>query len=84
MSKLKRRYGVPFIFDMRGFWPDQRRDGGRWPRSNPFYRALYARWKAKEAAFIANADHIIVLADTARVVIEGWECYRGQPITVIP
>ncbi|HUS54236.1 MAG TPA: glycosyltransferase [Thermohalobaculum sp.] len=82
--KLKRSSGLPFIFDTRGFLIDQRRDGNRWPKSNPFYRALYNRWKAKEADFIANADHIIVLAATARRVIESWPCYRGQPITVIP
>jgi glycosyltransferase involved in cell wall biosynthesis len=82
--KLKRRSGLPFIFDTRGFLIDQRRDGNRWPRTNPFYRALYNRWKAKEADFIANADHIIVLAGAARRVIESWQSYRGQPITVIP
>lgn len=81
---LKRRSGLPFIFDTRGFLIDQRRDGNRWPRSNPFYRALYNRWKAKEAAFISNADHIIVLSNAARGVIETWGSYRGQPITVIP
>jgi glycosyltransferase involved in cell wall biosynthesis len=82
--KLKRRFGLPFIFDTRGFLIDQRRDGNRWPRTNPFYRALYNRWKAKEADFIKNADHIIVLAGAARRVIESWDSYRGQPITVIP
>jgi len=25
---LKKRYGVKFIFDMRGFWVDERRDAG--------------------------------------------------------
>lgn len=82
--KLKRRSGVPFVFDMRGFWVDQRMEGDDWPQSNLFYRMLYHRWKAKEAEMVAGAAHIVVLAEAARSVIESWDCYRGQPVTVIP
>src|ERR1700752_833715 len=28
--KLKKKYGTKFIFDMRGFWADERIDGGIW------------------------------------------------------
>jgi glycosyltransferase involved in cell wall biosynthesis len=82
--KLKRRSGLRFLFDTRGFLIDQRREGNRWPQSNPFYRALYRHWKAKEADFVSNADHIVVLSEAARGVIESWPSYRGQPLTVIP
>lgn len=82
--KLKRSFGLPFLFDMRGFLIDQRLDGNRWPQSNPFYRALYRKWKAKEAEFIHNADHIIVLSEAARTIIQSWDSYRGQPVTMIP
>jgi glycosyltransferase involved in cell wall biosynthesis len=82
--KLKRRFGLPFIFDMRGFWVDERREGGRWPQGNPLYRFIYRRWKAKERAFIAEAGLIVVLTEAAKAVIEGWDAYRGQPVTVIP
>ncbi len=82
--KLKRSFALPFLFDMRAFWVDQRLDGNRWPRSNPFYRALYRKWKAKEAEFIQNADHIIVLTEAAKTIIQSWDSYRGQPVTVIP
>lgn len=82
--RVKRRRGVPFIFDMRGFWPDERRDGGRWPSTNPIYRRLYRQWKAREQAFIAAADHIVVLTEAAKAIVEGWDAWRGQPVTVIP
>ena len=82
--KLKRRFGLPFIFDMRGFWVDERREGGRWRQSNPLYRLIYRQWKAKERAFTAGADHIVVLTKAAKSVIEEWDDYRGQPVTVIP
>ncbi len=82
--RLKREFGLPWIFDMRGFWVDERLDGGRWPQSTPFYRYLYRRWKAKEQGFVADADRIVVLTEAARDEIAGWPGYRGQPISVIP
>ena len=39
--RLKRRFGVPLLFDMRGFWADEKVEGGSWPRSNPVYLAVY-------------------------------------------
>lgn len=83
-QRLKRESGLPWIFDMRGFWVDERLDGGRWPQSNPFHRHLYRRWKAKERAFVADADRIVVLTGAARDEITGWAEYRGQPVSVIP
>ena len=82
--RLKRRFGLPFIFDMRGFWVDERREGGRWRQSNPLYRRIYRQWKARERAFTAQSDHIVVLTKAAKSVVEGWDDYRGQPVTVIP
>jgi glycosyltransferase involved in cell wall biosynthesis len=81
---LKRRYGLPLLFDMRGFWPDQRREGGRWRDDSLLGRSLFRRWKKIEAALIANADHIVVLTEAARRTIKGWPDYRGAPISVVP
>jgi glycosyltransferase involved in cell wall biosynthesis len=81
---LKKRFNLPYIFDMRGFWVDSRREGGRWPESHPFYRYLYQVWKKKEATFISQSDHIVVLTETARREIESWRCYRNTPVSVIP
>ena len=30
---------IPIIFDMRGFWADERIDGHLWSLNNPIYRA---------------------------------------------
>jgi len=81
---LKRGSGTPLLFDMRGFWPDQKRDGGRWASNSLIGQMLYARWKAHEARLIGAADHIVSLADTAHREIERWPAYRGAPISVIP
>lgn len=81
---LKRKSGLPFVFDMRGFWPDQKRDGRHWSPSSLVGRAIYARWKAIEARLVGSADHVVVLTDAARALVESWPSYAGAPISVIP
>jgi len=81
--KLSQRYGVPWIFDMRGFWADERRETGAWPAHSPFYRTLYRIWKRREKAMLRSAAHSIVLTEAARELLLSW----GLPpdrITVIP
>lgn len=84
--RLKRRYGVPFLFDMRGFWADERVERGIWPASNPLFRAAYAYFKRLEARFFRDADAIVSLTKSAKREVEGWPAERrpSAPITVIP
>ncbi|HOG20504.1 MAG TPA: glycosyltransferase [Salinivirgaceae bacterium] len=63
--KFKKRYGVKFIFDMRGFWADERIDGNIWSFSNPLFRLVYKYFKNKEKEFLANADHVVSLTNNA-------------------
>lgn len=81
---VKRATGARFIFDMRGFWVDQRAEGLRWPQKRLAYRCLYRKWKKKEEAFIDDADAVISLTKAAKQEIEHWPTYRGVPIHVIP
>src|SRR5438270_8503581 len=80
---LKRRHGVPFLFDMRGFWADERVERGIWPAGNPLFRAAYACFKRLERRFIRDADAIVSLTDNARCEIEKWPTDRrpSAPIT---
>jgi glycosyltransferase involved in cell wall biosynthesis len=82
--RLKRRLGIKLIFDMRGFWPDSRREGGRWKSGSALGRFLFRRWKRHEADLIAESDHIISLTQAAKEEMEQWPSYRGSPISVIP
>ncbi|WP_159451972.1 glycosyltransferase [Hymenobacter roseosalivarius] len=81
---LKRKYGAKFLFDMRGFWVDERVEGGMWDLKNPVFRQAYRVYKRKEAAFIAAADGIISLTENGKREIQTWSSYHGAPITVIP
>lgn len=82
--RIKQRFGTRLLFDMRGLWPDQRREGGRWPQSSLIGGQLYRRWKKHEQKIVANADHIVSLTRAGKTEIEGWASYAGAPISVIP
>lgn len=58
---LKRRFGIRFIFDMRGLWADERIDGGIWKRANPVHALFYRYFKNKERSFALGSDHIVSL-----------------------
>ncbi len=38
---MKKKFGVKVIFDMRGFWADERVDGGLWDLKNPLFKFVY-------------------------------------------
>lgn len=81
---LRQKYGVKFLFDMRGFWVDERVEGGMWNLKNPIYRRAYLTYKRKESEFIAAADGIISLTENGKSEMQTWPSYSGTPITVIP
>jgi glycosyltransferase involved in cell wall biosynthesis len=54
---LKRLTGSKFVFDMRGFWVDEKADSGQWPHGG----ALYRLGKRFERAFFTSADAIVSL-----------------------
>lgn len=82
---LKRQFGAYFVFDMRGFWPDEKLEGGHWNAANPIYAAVYKYFKRLESKLLQGADHIVSLTQAAKDQLKT----RGvvsvdTPITVIP
>ena len=84
--RMKRRADVPFVFDMRGFWADERVDGGIWRLSNPLFRIVYRYFKRREREFLDEADHIVSLTEAGRAILRARRggAIDGPPITVIP
>lgn len=68
----KKKFNTGFIFDMRGFWADERIEGGIWKKSNPIGSFLYAYFKKKEKEMLMNADSIISLTHKAKSIILNW------------
>ncbi|HET7663228.1 MAG TPA: glycosyltransferase [Rhodanobacteraceae bacterium] len=79
---IKRLTGAKFLFDMRGFWANERVDGGLWPRDGRLYRVA----KRLERRFLLDADHVVSLTHAAVREMEQFDCLRGRmpPMTVIP
>jgi glycosyltransferase involved in cell wall biosynthesis len=79
---LKRQFGLRFIFDMRGFYADERIDGGMWNQTSIIYRYIYRFFKNREANFLKKADYSICLTEDARREIHSWKSIEGQPIPI--
>jgi len=79
---LKKKFNLKFIFDMRGFWADERLDGNIWNTKNPIYRSVYQYFKNKEIEFLTHADYVISLTVNAKNEILSWDNIPNQPIDI--
>ena len=79
---IKRLTGAKFVFDMRGFWADERVDGCLWPRGGRLYRV--AKWF--ERRVLLRADHVVSLTHAAVGEMEKFDYLQGHlPLmTVVP
>jgi glycosyltransferase involved in cell wall biosynthesis len=79
--QLRKKFKTRLIFDMRGFWADERVEGGIWKLKNPLHKQAYKYFKRKEKQMADAADHIVTLTHRAKDIISGWS---SKPVTVIP
>jgi glycosyltransferase involved in cell wall biosynthesis len=66
--------GSRFIFDMRGFWPDERVDGGLWRRGS----LLYLLGKRLERSLLTGADVVVSLTNAGVRRMETFDCLQAQ------
>ena len=73
-----------FIFDMRGFWPEERVEGGLWPPDGRLFRTA----KRVERRLLGAADAVIVLTEPARRIVQNGAYHAALSprarVTVIP
>ncbi|MHB1834058.1 MAG: glycosyltransferase [Solirubrobacteraceae bacterium] len=69
-----------FLFDIRGFWADERLAAGSWREGSLLDRVV----KACERRFFAEADAVVTLTYASVPRIRGWLRGRDIPIGVIP
>jgi len=79
---LKRRLGLKLLFDMRGFWADEKLDAGDWTARSLAYRSA-KRW---ERRFFEEADGIVSLTREGVRVFDslGYVQRPDTAIEVIP
>jgi glycosyltransferase involved in cell wall biosynthesis len=84
--KASQKNGIPFIFDMRGFWADERVDGRIWNLKKPIHKFLYRYFKKKEKLLLKKSTHIISLTQAAKdyMVKNFRDQVQENKITVIP
>lgn len=81
---FKKRHRIPFIFDMRGFYADERVDGKIWKKTNIIYLFIYRYFKSKEKEFLQYSYHTISLTANAKKEIKSWNLPNQSQISVIP
>jgi len=84
--ELKRKKGIHFLFDMRGFWADERIDGNIWSRNSKIFKHVYSFFKKKELDFFKESDHVISLTQAGKdeIIEHIVPNLSPEKITVIP
>jgi len=67
--RLKRRFGVKMIFDVRGLMADEYFDAGHWRKESTPYRIT----KAMERRALAAADGVVTLTERIWPIINTWD-----------
>jgi glycosyltransferase involved in cell wall biosynthesis len=73
---MKRSFGSKFLFDMRGFWADERVEGKIWSLKNPVFKIVYHFFKKKEKDYFLNADYIVSLTHAGKKKITSWKGFE--------
>ncbi|MCH2214327.1 MAG: glycosyltransferase [Flavobacteriales bacterium] len=63
--RVKRRFGIPFIFDKRGFWIEERVEGEIWNPNNPLLAIVMQYFKKKERKFFIESEAVVSLTESA-------------------
>jgi glycosyltransferase involved in cell wall biosynthesis len=81
-QSVARRQGIPWIFDMRGFYPEERTDGGLWRENGAVYKVA----KRLEAGFLRDAGAVVTLTEASLPPLRALMRDVGArtPVHVIP
>ncbi len=79
---LKRKTGCRFIFDMRGWWADEKKEAGDW--ASFFFRPVYNYFKRKEKSFFKNCDCAVSLTNAGKRYIVEKKLKSSHDVEVIP
>lgn len=85
LAKASSREKIKLIFDIRGFFPEEYTDAGRWKENGRLYHSV----KKVEKWLLKKSDAFIVLTEKARQILfpeskeTGFD-KQGRPVEVIP
>ncbi len=79
---MKKKFSTKFLFDMRGFYADERVDGKIWNLKNPLYNSIFKFFKQKEKDFLSEADYTISLTEAGKKILQARNEIPNQPIPI--
>lgn len=83
--RLKKKHGIKFLNDVRGFWADERVDGKLWNLKNPLYKNIYNFFKKKEKECLQLNNYTTCLTYAAKEEMIKWNLLENNTeIEVIP
>jgi glycosyltransferase involved in cell wall biosynthesis len=68
--ELCKKSSAKLVYDIRGFWADERVDGKTWDLSNPIYNFIYKHFKKKENFLFEKSYAIVTLTENAKGYIQ--------------
>jgi glycosyltransferase involved in cell wall biosynthesis len=74
--RLKKRFGLKMIFDLRGLMADEYVDANHWRKGGVRYRIT----KRMEHRALAGADGIVTLTERIWPVIKSWDALRDRDV----
>lgn len=79
---IKKMFAILYIFDMRGFWVDERVEGNLWKANGILYKTA----KYLEKRLLINAEKIIVLTQNMKTEIQNFDFLKNRSdfLSVIP
>lgn len=79
---MKKKFAIKFLNDIRGFWADERVDGGIWNLSNPIFKNVYEFFKQHEYDCLIKADYSVCLTYKSRDILHSNKNIANQPIPI--
>lgn len=79
---LKKRYKSKLIFDMRGWWADEKKESGAW--KSYLFKPIYLYYKNLEKKLFLYSDHAISLTKSGYAEIIRKKLKPQADISVIP
>jgi glycosyltransferase involved in cell wall biosynthesis len=70
--QLKKKWNVPILFDIRGFWLDERVEGKVWSKKNPIIYLIYNILKIKEIQLFKKTEGLVSLTNKAIPTIKKY------------
>ena len=80
--RLKKRYNAKLIFDMRGWWADEKKDSGAW--SSIIFKPIYLYFKSIEKKLFKDSEYAISLTNAGYNEIIRQNLKSANQISIIP